>query len=244
MTDLLHDVTVLDAVQTIAVIAGGFWTLVRWRDAVRQRAQEVRQREQELKWKRAKLAWDLTDQIHEAPDIAPALALLDHEADEIRLADTTYRVSDDDIAAALHFTSTGEFEDVTPKGRAIRASLDALLYALERLDHAIRLELISPTDVFAPTRYYAAIMARDRRYLDYAHRIGYTRAAQLVEALAGPSRSRSPVLARGGQSALSSRNRDTASAYISGPVVIPSCAWPGSRPMRTSGRTLARASVT
>ena len=43
---------------------------------------------------------------------------------------------------------------------------------------------------------------------------------------------------------LTVRKRHTARAYCSGAVVMPSCAWPSSRPSATSGSTAASASVT
>jgi HPt (histidine-containing phosphotransfer) domain-containing protein len=184
MSGLFTEMKALEWGQLVALVVGGIWALVQWRHALQQRAEELEQRARELKWRQGKLAWKLTDSIHETPDTVAALKLLDHETDTVVADGTTYTVNDADIASALHFTPDHRFLDDSPKARAIRATIDALLYALERLNHAIRLDLMAADDVFAPTKYYSWIISRTGGCLEYAREIGYTGAAQRVELLA------------------------------------------------------------
>jgi hypothetical protein len=162
--------------QLIAIVVGAIWGFKKWNTAQTQRKEE-------FEWRRAELAWRLTDKIHEAPDVLPALQLLDHETDKIAIGAKTVTVTDADIANALEVTERGEFPDHSDKGRAIRAAFDALLYSFERVEHAKCLNLITRQEIFAPTKYYARLMAKNRLYEKYANHIGYAHAWALISSL-------------------------------------------------------------
>ena len=194
----IRDMNLLNYVQTVTIVVASILALRRWREAVQQRREQeqarltqsreaLEQRREEQRWRRTRLVWTLTDKIHEDKNVVPILEVIDHETDHLLVGGTVHAISNKDISDALHFIPErkrpDDFPDTSAKARAIRASFDALFYALERLDHARRLGLIRLEEVFPATKYYCTIIANQPHYLAYARRIGYEGAATLVEDL-------------------------------------------------------------
>lgn len=186
----MPDPVMLNNIGTPLIAAAGFVLAIwQWNKAVAQRKDELR-------WKRAEAAWKLTDEIHEDPDCAMALQLVDGECEPLEHPDGTRDdVSLEDAMKALDLKT----ESTSSKSRSIRKSFDSLLYALQRMESAVKTGYILDEDISSVTVYYAGLLHAEALWPlleTYARRIGYNDATRLIARLAGRPRPEGHVSTR------------------------------------------------
>ena len=189
------DTGLLEQISYIATIFAAIWAAVwavkqlreesarRREDQAKERESkrmELLQREQELRWKQAELARTMLDGIFDYDPSNDAWRMVDGETDGYNDSrGNTHRISMDLVRSSL----PGAWNDDSGGPQVyVRWCFDALFYFLEQLEHSVQLGILRFEDLKAPLAYYVALMAKDKKmFQDYAERIGFHRAVQLME---------------------------------------------------------------
>jgi hypothetical protein len=173
-----------------AAIWAAVWAVKQWRDETAKRREdlvkeretkraELLQREQELRWKQAELARTLLDEIFDYGPSNDAWRMVDGEKIYTDDKDNEYHITMEIVRQALPKPWNDESSG---SNLYIRWCFDALFYYLERLEQSVQVKLVRFEDLAAPTAYYIALMAKDKKiFQDYAELIRFHRAVQFLE---------------------------------------------------------------
>ena len=164
---------------SLAGICAGVWAVVVWRREARWRredhAAELTQKQEELRWKQAELARTLLDEIFDYAPSNDAWRMVDGEEN---YKNGQFRITMDDVRRAL--PKPWNNESGGPEVY-VRSCFDALFYYLERLEQSVQTKLVRIEDLAAPTAYYVALMAMDKKlFQDYAELIRFHRAVAFL----------------------------------------------------------------
>jgi hypothetical protein len=125
----------------------------------------------DLRWKQAELARTLLDEIFDYGPSNDAWRMVDGEETYNEEKGNVYLINMDQVRRALPKPWN---DDRGGPDVYVRWCFDALLYYLERLEQSVKIKLVRIEDLTAPTSYYIALMANDKKlFQDYAELIRF-----------------------------------------------------------------------
>jgi len=146
-----------------AVVTGGF-AVWQWR--------------KDLRWKQAELARILLDEIFDYDPSNDAWRMVDGEETYKDAQGDQYRI---DMAMVRKALPKPWNDECAGPDVYVRWCFDALFYYLERLEQSVQIKLVRVEDLIAPTSYYIALMAQDKKlFEDYAKLIRFKRALDFM----------------------------------------------------------------
>ncbi len=134
----------------------------------------------EARHQQAKAGYELVDALFDDEEAGPLLAALDTGLEHSHL--TSRRTQEaQKIAQAFDYAFGNGRDQVQPHLTAVRIQFDAVLYYLDRFEHAIRADITTFDDVQSSWRYYDALLSRYAMVIDqYAEDTGYGRAVAFL----------------------------------------------------------------
>lgn len=154
-------------------------TLITIMSAVATGGFAVWQWRRELRWKQAELARTMLDEIFDYGPSNDAWRMVDGEESYKDEKGVEYRITMDQVRRGLPKPWNN---DAAGPDVYIRWCFDALFYYLERLEQSVQIKLVCMEDLAAPTSYYIALMAKDKKlFQDYAALIRFNGAVAFME---------------------------------------------------------------
>jgi hypothetical protein len=150
--------------------------------AIYEVKQNREQRFKELRWRRANVAKGILDELFSHPQAQYATLILDwserQREYEIKKGNSQF-ISYREVVAALGQAQNADLND---KEVFIRDCFDCFFYLIDRIEHSIRIKLISFEDVDAPLRRYAKkIEIQHDTYENFMKSHGYGLAIQFFK---------------------------------------------------------------
>ena len=168
-----------DSIQVVSWVVLSVGGLVAAFKAIYEVKQNREQRVKELRWSRANAAKGVLDELFSNPQAQNAILILDwserQREYEIKKG-INQLISYGEVLAAL---GRAQKADLNDKEVFITDCFDCLFYLVDRIEHNIRIKLISFEDVDAPLRRYARkIKAQQEIYENFMKSHGYDLAIQ------------------------------------------------------------------
>jgi hypothetical protein len=176
------DPEIKDGIQIASWVAVSVGGLIAAFKAIYEVQQNRVQRAKELRWRRANVAKEILDEMFSHHLAQNAGLMLDwserHREYEIK-EENNQAISYNEVVSALGKARKIELND---KEVFIRDCFDYFFYFIDRIEHYIRIKLISFEDVDAPLRRYAKKIKIERElYESFMRSHGYDLAVQFIE---------------------------------------------------------------
>lgn len=166
-------------------IVGGVAGLL---NLAREYKQGRRQRGLELRWRKASAANDLLNTFYGDPVFRNAMLMLDWDNRPFEVGDKTIVIAREDIWAALARPPV-PFDDKT---LFIRTAIDRFFEAFDRIGHAIKIGMMTNSDVNFALEFYIGVLAKRRLVVEtymidlgFGQALEYFRASKLWEHTGG-----------------------------------------------------------
>jgi hypothetical protein len=188
MPNLLFWADIPTANQQLSLIVGsglGLITIVQivfgFRNDRRDTAERVAREQRETRQAQAKAGYELVDALF---DDDPGGTLLENLDAGLENSPNLTRRHGDAIQTADTFARAFSTEEnaISADLIAIRIKFDAVLYYLDRFEHAIKARITTFEDVRASFYYYSKLLSSFAPAIDrYAQQIGYERASEFLK---------------------------------------------------------------
>jgi hypothetical protein len=182
MVDYKMNESFKNLIQVISWVVLSVGGLIAAFKAIYEMQQNREQRGEELRWRRANVAKGILDELFSNPHSQFATLILDwserQREYEVKKGSNQV-ISYNEVVAAL---GKAQQADLNDKEVFIRDCFDCFFYLIDRIDHSIRIKLISFEDVDAPLRRYAKkIEIQKETYENFMKSQGYSLAIQFFK---------------------------------------------------------------